>query len=786
MVNKFYGAVCLTLGTGFASLVYGDERTVILDTITVSGQTIDFADTPGKTTISRSDPNLTLRDFFRNAPGVDFVNNGDGGISNINIRGLGGTPDLYGQNSGRVQLTLDGMILPESFRFGHGSKAHGVGYFDSSTLSNVTIERGPSLSNEVSAVGGVVGLRTKEPEDVLLPDRHLGGQLLAGYDGRYNGKFVTFAGAMQGDKGAMLLQYTRREAQEAKFDSMRTTSRLEQEGNWAYFLQDLADSGLSPEDLSEAELEEFYQDLYGDAPKYDSYTTETKNIADKFQVNSYSFLNKWYWTPHDKHRLGFSLDRFHSNNVKPIQTREDRLAQKSIYQDDSSYMSRLTLALTGTHQGKFFIADRIHWRLARMTTEQRHNNFTEEKTFASDNYSRLIASNRYKTKSEMAQLSLTKQFDLGRLHHQLDYGVNYRNSELSHLLTNQTRLFINQQYINNDNTSSYFPYSKRIEKSIFVSNRWQYDNIPLSLTPMLKYNHLKEYSYQGSDVNLIAGSAGDRYFSDEPRKFKAWDYGLNLGWQPLESHYFSLAYTQSHRFPGYAELSPSSYYHNQFIPNPNLAPEKSRGLSAAWIFKGNWYHQTIELAYTHIKNKLEVVRHHCISDNACAYANLTNLADPVVIRSIEYTGEIDFGKLTPALEGVSLTAVLAYAKGRDKSINKPLNSIAPLNGYSTLAYKNDLLNGFVRVNFAQKKKQKDIGQYDNAVGGTPPAMPGWATLDLGVGLNLNAQASISLVAYNLFNKQYQRWETVSYENVAFRDQLWEAGRAFAVNLDIKF
>lgn len=153
-LNKLYWAVCLTLGTGISGWVYAENQSVVLDTITVSGQSIDFTDTPGKTTVATSDPSLTLRDFFTNNPGVNFVTNGEGGISNINIRGLGGTPDVYGQNSGRVQVTLDGVALPESFRFGHQAKGQGIGYFDSSTISTITIDRGPTVGNDVSAVGG--------------------------------------------------------------------------------------------------------------------------------------------------------------------------------------------------------------------------------------------------------------------------------------------------------------------------------------------------------------------------------------------------------------------------------------------------------------------------------------------------------------------------------------------------------------------------------------------------------------------------------------------------------
>lgn len=634
--------------------------------------------------------------------------------------------------------------------------------------------------------GGVVSLRTREPEDVLLTGRKIGTQVISGYDGRYNGKFITVAGAAKSNQGSVLIQYTKRRSHEAKFDSIRTETVLDQEGNWDTFLNDLADFGYDVDNMTQQELDDEYEFFYGKAPKYDTYKTVTKDIADKFTVNTYSFLNKWNWDINPDHRLSFSLDRFHSNNIQATENTLDVLQNKQITDDDNTYMSRLTLGLQGRHNWQTFATDRINWRISHMKTEQIHTNMRYEQSLGYSNYARISANNSYDTKTKQVQLNAVKYFTVGLINNSLDYGVSYRNSELSNLLTNSRELFMNNTATNSSNVSSYFPYSKRIEKAIFLSNRLQYANIPVTLTPSIKYTKLNEHSYMGSDYSLTTGSNGDVYFSDQVRKFHTWDYSLTLGWQLNTANYLSLAYSQAHRFPSYSEMSPSTYYHAPTQPNPNLRPEKSNGISFGWALKSGWYKQSIELAYTRVSDKLETKGQNCTGPSNCGSRMLTNLSDPVSIKSIEYTGEIDFGEITPWLEGLNLVTVLAYAKGKDKSINKPLNSIAPLNGHTTLAYKKAYVNTFARVNYSKAKKEKDIGQYDNAFGGTPPAMPGWATLDLGLGFSFKQQANINFVVYNVFDKQYQRWENVNYENVAFRDQLWEPGRAFGMTLDIKF
>ncbi|WP_158074733.1 TonB-dependent receptor domain-containing protein [Basilea psittacipulmonis] len=760
------------------------QPSAILKKIEVKGQRTVVTRTIGKTTQMRADPNVSLRDFLNDSPGVNLVTNSEGGIANLNIRGLGGKPDMYGQNSGRIQMTLDGLTLPESFAFSHQAKDHGIGYFDSSTISTVTIDRGPTVSSAVSAMGGVVALRTKEPEDVLLPDRKLGGQLRTGYDGRYRGKFVTGATAIKTDKFSMLLQYTKRRTHEVQFDHLHSQEVIDEEGKWPYFLEDMQESGFDVSEMTQEEIDELYNDIYGDEPKYDTYKTVTKDISDKYVLNTYSFLNKWHWDINERNRLSLTIDRFESMRKEAVKE-ELKFEQTHEKVWDSRQMKRLTLMLKGEHDEVTPLTDQISWTLASMKTEQVHQNLLNQKTLGTDNYADILAHNMYHTRTKTIQLNAIKWMETGLLKHRWDYGVNYRQSELTNRIAYQNTIYQNREWTKKTGASSYFPDSKRVEQSVFISDRVQYRDGPISMTPSLKYTKLKEHSFVDGDYELREGESHDLYQSNQAKKFYAWDYALAFGWEINTSHYVSLSYSQAHRFPGYAELNPSTYFHWEALPNPNLKPEKSQAVSLGWAWKTAWYQQNIELADTKVIDKLEGKSMNCHA-GTCRSRMLVNFTEPVRIRSIEYKGEVDFGGLSDALKYWRLVAAISYSKGKDKAHGLPVNSIAPLNGYASLNFKRGDINAFARVNFSKAKKAKDIGQYDNVIGGTPPPMAGWATLDVGVGYSLGKRLDLNIMLYNVFDKQYQRWENVNAQNASFRDQFWEPGRAWVVNLGVKF
>ncbi len=100
-----------------------------------------------------------LRDLLRYEPGVSIENGATRfGLGNLNIRGLDGN---------RVQMTVDGIRLPENYRVGSFSNASrnalGLGL-----LKQVEIVRGPASAIHGSdALAGVVAFTTLDPATYL-------------------------------------------------------------------------------------------------------------------------------------------------------------------------------------------------------------------------------------------------------------------------------------------------------------------------------------------------------------------------------------------------------------------------------------------------------------------------------------------------------------------------------------------------------------------------------------------------------------------------------------------
>jgi hemoglobin/transferrin/lactoferrin receptor protein len=115
----------------------------------------------------------SLRDLLRYEPGVSIENGATRfGLGNLSIRGLDGN---------RVQMTVDGIRLPDSYRVGSFSNAsrNAVGL---GLLRQVEIVRGPASAIHGSdALAGVVAFETLDPAPFLGTGKAFGGEVFAGY-----------------------------------------------------------------------------------------------------------------------------------------------------------------------------------------------------------------------------------------------------------------------------------------------------------------------------------------------------------------------------------------------------------------------------------------------------------------------------------------------------------------------------------------------------------------------------------------------------------------------------
>ncbi len=110
-------------------------------------------------------------DISRLSPGVSF----SGSTGSFNVRGL---------DRSRVLTTIDGIRIPWIEDGARGVQG-GIASFDLDMLSEIDLIKGSDSTVFGSgALGGVVALRTLEPEDLIEPGKNFGGLTKGGFDSR--------------------------------------------------------------------------------------------------------------------------------------------------------------------------------------------------------------------------------------------------------------------------------------------------------------------------------------------------------------------------------------------------------------------------------------------------------------------------------------------------------------------------------------------------------------------------------------------------------------------------
>ena len=137
----------------------------------------DTLGVPGEVTvIDRDDLDRTqargLDDVLRYEPGVEMSES---------PRRLGQTPNIRGFDDQRILTLRDGARVAQ-FNSGH----RGTYFFDTDDIEKVEIVKGPASALYGSgAIGGVISITTRAPDDLLDPRQTLGAQVRSTYSSAY-------------------------------------------------------------------------------------------------------------------------------------------------------------------------------------------------------------------------------------------------------------------------------------------------------------------------------------------------------------------------------------------------------------------------------------------------------------------------------------------------------------------------------------------------------------------------------------------------------------------------
>ncbi|RFA31396.1 hypothetical protein CAI21_01925 [Alkalilimnicola ehrlichii] len=122
----------------------------------------------------------SVGDIFQGTPGVLVGENRNSGGLDLNIRGM--------QGQGRVPVLIDGSRQETTVHRGYAGVAS-RSYVDPDLIGGIRIDKGPSMTAEGSgAVGGLVSMRTLEPNDIIKDGKDFGVRLRGTAIGNNSGR----------------------------------------------------------------------------------------------------------------------------------------------------------------------------------------------------------------------------------------------------------------------------------------------------------------------------------------------------------------------------------------------------------------------------------------------------------------------------------------------------------------------------------------------------------------------------------------------------------------------
>lgn len=455
----------------------------------------------------------SLEDYSRR---VDASVNYSAGNSSINIRGL---------DQNRIQTTIDGVRMPwanDGAYAGSFSTAQGgVSAFDFNSLGAIDVVKSADSSFfGTGALGGVIALRTLDPEDILKPGKTFGGITKLTYNGSAEAALLDQAFAARYKNTVFLLQ-----------GGYQNGSETGNEGN-----------------------------IYGYG--------RTRTAKDPASYSQGSFLGKIRHYFEGGHRIGLTGEWFDRNYNERTRTSESTATD---HYTTKSENQRSRVSGNYDYQGEtptslFSEAHLLaYWQQIKTDTDILNNDTAKASTYSHEHLTLPVQS--YGVKG-----SATNNVFTGPLHHAITYGGEVFLTDTYQTQTGQQAT--SSPYLH-DNFSD-MPKVHGTDLGALVQDRigmgakeW------FHITPGFRFDYFQRdphntASYQANSgyTGLPHGAHGSHF---SPKVLIEGKVTKDLTLYAL--------YSQAYRAPSateeYLNYSTAPYY--QVVGNPNLKPESSKG-----------------------------------------------------------------------------------------------------------------------------------------------------------------------------------------------------------------
>jgi len=645
-----------------------------------------------------------LRELFRYEPGVSLENSATRfGLGNINIRGLEGN---------RVQMTVDGIRLPESYRVGLYSNASrnalGIGL-----LRQVEIVRGPASAIHGSdALAGVVAFSTLDPGAYLAGGKSAGGEAFANHasaDGS-----LGRGGAVALAAGSTQLLFGAERADGHETDNMGTVGGK-----------------------GESRTEPNPQDVRTDA-----------------------WLAKWVIPTQAGWRYTLTAERHSRDVYTDVLSLNARAPNAvSLEGEDGSERNRYSVEAVGYGVGPFARAALTAYyqdSLVTQYTREVRVNTTPVCLTAPGNVSCVREPTfTYDTVDKGLVAIGESEASWWGLQHRLVLGAEYsriRNTEMrdgtqTNLNTGQVGTVIGGEPM----PTRDFPVTDTDRFGAFVQDSFEALDPRLTWIPGARYDLFRlepeqDAVFAASNPGRPVASLRDQAFSPK----------LGLLFRPSETLAWTGQLATGYRAPPAADLNigltslPAGY---TVIPNPDLVPERSVGVEGGFRVKAREAEAMLTAYYTRYDD-LIVSRAplRCPSDPRCVPGTTGTFQSQNISEARIYGLE---GRIAWRFaKGWTAQAAFSLPRGDDLSRDQPLNTVEPPRLVAGVGYEAPRWGATLHVTHAWEQTRVDRAA---GIGFVPPA---WTTVDLTAWFKVLPTLEVAAGLFNLTDEKYWLWSDV--------------------------
>lgn len=652
-----------------------------------------------------------ISDLVRYIPGVTVPFQGQRfGSAGFNIRGLGGN---------RVQVSVDGVRIPDGFAIGDFSNAS-RNFIDTDSLKQVEILRGPASSLfGSSALAGVVAIATKDPADWLADTAgNVAARTRIGYYSADEGWVASGTLAGRSDRLSGSIQWVERRGNE-----------LDNQGS----VGGSGDARTEPNPYESSGRNLLAKVLLDEEQDTRWRLTLERNETDS-ETNVLSLARVRDFTQ----AFGFPY---------VIDT-------TALSGDDRAERQRVSVDLLARDPGW---ADVFSWQVYYQTSE------TEQITFET----RTTTINGFPAPDTRFRRSFFEQsilgteltgrwsFTTGGAEHDLVAGVELFETDTEQLRDGQLTDLLTGEVSNVLTPDTFpvrdFPRSTTLEAGLYLEDRIAIGD-KLRLIPGLRVDYFdldpeSDAIFLEDNPGFIPVSVSETNVT--PR--------LGAIYSLTDATDFYAQYARGFRAPPYNDVN-VGFTNLQFgytaIPNPDLKPEESQGWELGLRSRGRWGSLDLSAYRNDYDDFIDSLVSLGVNPETGLLVFQSQNRTDVRIQGIEAAATLNLYRWTDLLEDWQMRASVAYADGEDQSRNEALDTIEPLTAVVGLRWFPTWAPVDLEIVATAVAGKDDLDDPDAF------RSPGYVTFDVLAGWQINPSMSLRAGLFNITDRKYWAWSNV--------------------------